>query len=87
VNRYFAKEQAALDELQTSYESVSSRKSEIEEELSGTEDYLSDDDKINKAYVTKWLKENESDTSLAEAIELSKNTLECAQKKRPRRSW
>jgi type I restriction enzyme M protein len=86
VNRYFAEEQAALEELQTSYESVSSRKSEIEEELSGTEDYLSGDDKINKAYVTMWLKDNQSDRALTEAIELSREylrvcTKETAQKK------
>jgi type I restriction enzyme M protein len=86
VNRYFAKEQAALEELQSSYETLSSRKNEIEEELSGTEDYLSGDDKLNKAYVTKWLKDDESDTSLTDAIELSREylqvcTMEAAQKK------
>jgi type I restriction enzyme M protein len=74
VNRYFAEHQAKLNELQSTYETVTSRKSEIEEELAGVEDFVTDDEKVNKATVSQWLKNPDKDKP--EVLELCKEHLQ-----------
>ncbi len=61
VARYFAKEQAALDQLAAELESVTAQKTELEEEHSGDEGAFAELDKINKANVTARLKEIKGD--------------------------
>jgi len=61
VARYFAKEQAALDQLATDLETATARVTELEEEHSGDDGAFANLDKINKATVAARLKEIEDD--------------------------
>ena len=68
VARYFAKEQAALDQLATDLESVTARLAELEQEHNGDEGVFAELDKINKATVSTRLREIEEDKNAAEEI-------------------
>lgn len=57
VNRYFPKEQQAIDQLATDLESTSARLSELEEEHGGEDGAFSGFDKINKTNIAERLKE------------------------------
>jgi type I restriction enzyme M protein len=57
VARYFAKEQAAIDQLATDLDSVTAKITELEEEQGGDEGAFSELGKINKPTVTARLKE------------------------------
>jgi type I restriction enzyme M protein len=61
VARYFAKEQAALDQPAADLESVTARLAELEEEHGGEEGAFAGLDKVNKANVTARLKEIKGD--------------------------
>jgi type I restriction enzyme M protein len=61
VNRYFAKEQLAIDQLATDLETINAKIAELEEEQGGEEGAFSELDKINKATVTIRLKEIKND--------------------------
>ena len=61
VARYYAKEQAALDQLAADLESVTARLVEIEEEHGGEEGAFAELDKVNKANVAARLKEIKGD--------------------------
>ena len=61
VARYFAKEQAALDQLAAELESVTARLTELEEEHGGEEGAFSELEKVNKGNVTVRLKEIKGD--------------------------
>ena len=61
VNRYFAAQQAAIQEQESMLESLTAQMTELEEENSGEEGAFSELDKINKANVTARLKEIKSD--------------------------
>jgi len=57
VARYFAQEQAALDQLQADLENVVAQLTELEEEHSGEEGIFAQFDKVNKGTITARLKE------------------------------
>jgi len=57
VARYFAKEQSAIDTLTAEVESLAAQMTELEEEHGGEEGLFAELDKVNKAEVTKRLKE------------------------------
>jgi type I restriction enzyme M protein len=57
VARYFAKEQAAIDQLATEQEGVTARLAEMQEENSDGEGVFADFDKVNKGSVSARLKE------------------------------
>ena len=57
VARYFATEQATIDQLTVELESVTARLTEMEEEHGGEDGALAELDKVNKASVTQRLKE------------------------------
>ncbi len=61
VARYFAKEQAAIDQLAAELEGVTARLTELEEEHGGEEGAFADLDKVNKANVAARLKEIKGD--------------------------
>ena len=61
VARYFAKEQAAIDELAAELESVTAQIAELEEEHGGEEGAFAELDKVNKANVAARLKEIKDD--------------------------
>lgn len=68
VARYFAKEQEALDQLAAELEGVTARLTELEEENGGEEGTFSELDKVNKAEVTKRLKEIKSDKDAKDEV-------------------
>lgn len=61
VARYFAKEQAALDALQTELEAVSAKLVELEEEQSGEDGVFASFDKVNVGAVKDRLREIEEE--------------------------
>ena len=61
VARYYAKEQAAIDQFTTELESVVARLAELEEEHGGDDGAFSELDKVNKANVAARLKEIKGD--------------------------
>ena len=69
VARYFAKEQAAIDQLAAELEGVTARLTELEEEHGGEDGAFSELDKVNKANVTARLKEIKGDKGASERRE------------------
>jgi type I restriction enzyme M protein len=61
VARYYAKEQAAIDQLAVELESVSAKLAELEEEHGGEEGAFAELEKVNKANVAGRLKEIKGD--------------------------
>jgi len=61
VARYFAKEQAAIDQLAAELEGVTARLAEMEEEHGGEEGAFADLEKVSKATVAACLKEIQGD--------------------------
>jgi type I restriction enzyme M protein len=61
VARYFAKEQAAINTLESDLESLAAQLAELEEEHGGEDGLFSELDKINKVEVTRRLKEIKGD--------------------------
>ena len=61
VARYFAQEQAAIDQLAAELDSITARMAELEEEHGGEDGAFSELDKVNKANVTARLKEIKGD--------------------------
>jgi type I restriction enzyme M protein len=68
VARYFAKEQAAIDQLVADLESVTAHLTEMEEEHSGEDGAFAELDKVNKATVSARLREIEEDKNATEEI-------------------
>jgi type I restriction system adenine methylase HsdM len=66
VARYFAKEQAAIEAQQAELESITAQLTELEEEQGGEDGAFSELEKINKAEVTKRLKEIKGDKEAAD---------------------
>jgi type I restriction enzyme M protein len=66
VARYFAKEQAAIDQLSAELEGVSAQLVELEEEHSGEDAAFAGFDKVNKASVAERLREIKGDKSAKE---------------------
>jgi type I restriction enzyme M protein len=87
VARYFAREQAAIDQIAADLESVTARLAAMEEEHGGEDGAFAELDKVNKANVVARLKEIEGDkdatdetAALSEWLKL--NTEEADVKKR-----
>ena len=72
VARYFADQQAAIDQLQAELENVSAQQTELEEEPGGEEGLLAELEKINKSTVTARLKEIEGDSESADEAKVLK---------------
>ncbi|CAN5490758.1 type I restriction-modification system subunit M [soil metagenome] len=78
VARYFANEQAAIDQLNADLETVTARLAELEEEHSGEDGVFSSLDKINAAGVKERIKEIGRDASTADELVILKQWLELA---------
>lgn len=76
VTRYFAAEQAAIDQLAADLESVTASITELEEEESGEEGAFSEIEKVNKPSVTARLKEIKDDPDAADERTVLKKWLE-----------
>jgi type I restriction enzyme M protein len=70
VARYFAKEQAEIDQIAAQLETATAKLAELEEEHGGDEGAFSELEKVNKAEVTKRLKEIKGDKDAAEEAAL-----------------
>jgi type I restriction enzyme M protein len=76
VARYFADQQAAIDQLHAELENVSAQQTELEEEHGSEEGLLAElEEKINKSAVTARLKEIEGDSESAEEAKVLKQWL------------
>ncbi|HHX8757294.1 type I restriction-modification system subunit M [Legionella pneumophila] len=76
IERYFQKQQQAIDELNTTLETVQSQKTEMEEEHNVDEGVFSDLEKINKNTVTAKLKELKSEADTPEEQNILNQYLE-----------
>ena len=76
VARFYAKEQAAIDQLAADLERVSARIAELEEENGGEEGVFAEFDKVNKPAVTARLKEIQGDKAAKEEISVLREWLE-----------
>ncbi|MDR3413627.1 MAG: N-6 DNA methylase [Formivibrio sp.] len=78
VSRYFAAEQAAIDQLNTDLESTAAKLTELEEEFGGEDDVFSGFDKINAAAVKERIKEIGKDKTAADELAVLKQWLDLA---------
>ncbi len=76
VARFFAKEQAAIDQLTADLDAATARLTELEEEHGGDDAAFGSFDKINKAAVNERVKEINGDTSAAEELAVLRAWLE-----------
>ena len=72
VARYFAREQAALDQLAAELESVTARLAELEEENGGEDGAFSELEKVNKGNVTARLREIKGDIEAKDETDILK---------------
>ena len=63
INRYFAAEKKAIEQLEADKETIASQISEMEEEHSGEEGYFADLEKVNRGNVQKRLNQIENEKS------------------------
>lgn len=70
VDRYFAPQQAAIREQESTLESVTAQMTEMEEEHGGEEGAFSELDKVNKAGVIARLKEIKGDKEAKEEVDV-----------------
>ncbi len=75
VARYFADQQAAIDQLHAELENVAVQQTELEEEHGGEEGLLAELEKINKSTVTARLKDIEGDSESADEAKVLKQWL------------
>lgn len=75
IDKYLADEKQAFDALQTKLETAQSERTAIEEEQGGDEGVFADLDKINKAEVTKLIKELKAQKDEKEALAIAENWL------------
>lgn len=78
INRYFAAEKKAIEQLEADKETIASQISEMEEEHSGEEGYFADLEKVNRGNVQKRLNQIENEKSKkdnAEEIKILKTYL------------
>jgi type I restriction enzyme M protein len=76
VNRFFAKEQQAIETLEAESETLAGQLSELEEEHGGEEGYFAELDKVNKSNVQARLKELRGDRDAAAEIKVLKDYLD-----------
>jgi type I restriction enzyme M protein len=70
VARYYAKEQAVIDQLTANLEAVTAKLNELEQEHGGEDGAFSDLDKVNKATVAACLKEFKDDKEAKDEADL-----------------
>ena len=79
VARFFAREQAELDRLNTELEAASAKMAELEEENGGEDGAFSDFEKVNKAEVAKRLKGIRGDKEAKDEAAILKEWLDHAE--------
>ena len=70
INRYFETEKLALEALQQEKETLASEQTELEEEHSSEEGYFAELEKVNKATVTKRIKEAKKEADNADELKV-----------------
>lgn len=81
VARYFAQEQAAIDQLTVELDSVTARMAELEEEHGGEEGAFSELEKVNRGSVTSRLKEIRGDKEAKDEVAVLNDWLKLAKEK------
>lgn len=79
IDKYFAKEQKTIEALEIARDGYAGKLEEMEEEYSGEEGYFAELDKVNKANVSKRLKELKGGKDVAEEIKVLKAYLDLAE--------
>lgn len=80
IERFFAKEQKAIEAVETERDGYTSKLEEMEEEHGGEEGYFAELDKVNKVNVSKRLKELKDDKEAVEEIKVLKIYVDLAEK-------
>ena len=68
INRYFETEKKAITDLETEKETIASELTELEEEHSTEDGYFAELEKVNKANITKRIKELKGETDVKEEL-------------------
>jgi len=76
INRYFQAEKQAITKLETEKEEVASKLVELEEEHSAEDGYFAELEKVNKANITKRIKELKGDTDAKEELAVLKQYID-----------
>ncbi len=76
INRYFKAEKQAIADLETEKERIASELTELEEEHSTEDGYFSELEKVNKANITKRIKELKGETDVKEELAVLKQYLD-----------
>lgn len=79
TDKYFVKEQKAIEALETERDSYIGKLEEMEEEHGGDEGFFAELEKVNKVYISKRLKELKGDKDAAEEIKVLKAYLNLAE--------
>jgi len=75
INRYFETEKQAITDLETEKETIASELTELEEEHSVEDGYFAELEKVNKANITKRIKELKGETDVKEELAVLKQYL------------
>ncbi|MFA9390534.1 MAG: type I restriction-modification system subunit M [Prolixibacteraceae bacterium] len=70
INRYFKTEKETIADLETEKETIAIELTELEEEHSVEDDYFAELEKVNKAEITKRIKEIKTEATAAELAEV-----------------
>ena len=76
INRYFETEKKAITDLETEKETIASELTELEEEHSTEDGYFAELEKVNKANITKRIKELKVETDVKEELAVLKQYLD-----------
>jgi type I restriction enzyme M protein len=76
INRYFLAKKKAIEELKATKENIASQLTEMEEEHSGEEGAFAELEKVNKANITKRIKDLKNETDAKEELKILKTYLD-----------
>ncbi len=76
INRYFQAEKQAIADLETEKESIANELTELEEEHNSEDGYFAELEKVNKANITKRIKELKGETDVKEELAVLKQYLD-----------
>jgi type I restriction enzyme M protein len=76
INRYFQAEKQAIADLETEKETIASELTDLEEEHSTEDGYFAELEKVNKANITKRIKELKGETDVKEELAVLKQYLD-----------
>jgi len=75
INRYFQSEKQTIDDLETEKETIASELTELEEEHNSEDGYFAELEKVNKATITKRIKELENEQKASVSSSIVENSM------------